>query len=206
MLGPSFGATFCPACPRAVQFHQWPGPSHKKEVFKKIPLWVRKIPHQECLLGPRGMQMALRLQRCPFPAIVWEEYPAQAHPTQLQWLTISWECSCVSTGSALVQIGKRPCHLLPDAEVSEKGAWQTKLEMSALLSCFASLHAAARRDAGEQECYFCNLFSGDPSLGVTRELQTGMTEGEQKSYSNGLGSKKEFSSKTVFWSFAKEDG
>ena len=70
----------------------------------------------------------------------------------------------MSTGSALVQIGKRPCHLLPDAEVSEKGAWQTKLEMSALLSCFASLHAAARRDAGRvpqfsKEAKSCICFS-----------------------------------------------
>lgn len=67
-----------------------------------------------------------------------------------------------------------------------------------LFSRFASLHAAARRDAGEQECYFFSQVSGDPSLGVTRELQTGMTEGEQKSYSNGLSSKKEFSFKTTF--------
>lgn len=82
--------------------------------------------------------------------------PGSSHTDEM--VTYSWVCGCVSRGSALVWIEKRPCHLALDAKVSKKKRSLLTQNRRYLLhlSCFASLHAAAGRDAGEQEGYFCS--------------------------------------------------
>lgn len=44
--------------------------------------------------------------------------PGSSHTDEM--VTYSWVCGCVSRGSALVWIEKRPCHLALDAKVSKK--------------------------------------------------------------------------------------